>query len=217
MQKKELIGNFKNSGRVWRQQADKVNLYDFRYLGQGRAAPYGIYDILHNWGCVVVGNSADTAEFAVDAITLKCRLEERPTFLDESKLLILCDGGGSNGYRPRLWKLQLQTQLADQFGLEVMVCHYPTGASKYNPIERCLFSPISTNWAGTPLRSFETMLGYIRDTSNETGLVVTAFLLDRKYQVGKKVSNAEMRTLNLIRRRICPKCNYIIKPRHGAL
>ena len=132
-------------------------------------------------------------------------------------MLILCDGGVSNGYRPRLWKLQLQTQLADQFDLEVMVCHYPTGASKYNPIERRLFSPISVNWAGTPLRSFEMMLGYIRDTSNKTGLSITAFLLDRKYKIGKKVSDAEMKALNLTRRRICPKWNYIIKPRQKVL
>lgn len=215
--KKELIGNFKNHGRIWCQQAEVVNVHDFRHDAVGRAVPYGIYDIRHNEGYVVVGTSADTSEFAVDAICLWWEDPGRPTFPDESKLLILSDAGGSDGCRYRLWKRQLQKELADRLGIEVMVCHYPTGASKWNPIEHRLFSYISINWAGKPLRTFETMLGYIRDTTTETGLKVEAFLLDRVYETGVKISDKEVKALNLYRRRVCPTWNYVIKPRHASL
>jgi len=215
--KKELIGDFKNPGRAWCQQAEEVNAHDFRSEALGLATPYGIYDLTHNLGYVYVGTSAATSEFAVDALAMWWELEDRPTFPDESKLLILSDAGGNDGCRPRLWKQQLQEQLADRLGIEVMICHYPTGASKWNPIEHRLFSYISLNWAGKPLRSFETMLGYIRDTSTETGLKVKAFLLDREYQKKIKVSDEEMAALNLVRRRVCPRWNYIIKPRFASL
>jgi hypothetical protein len=215
--KKELIGNFKNPGRAWCRQAEEVNVHDFRHDAVGRAAPYGIYDLRHNEGYVVVGTSADTSEFAVDAICLWWEDEDRPTFPDESKLLILSDAGGSDGYRFRLWKKQLQEQLADRLGIEVMVCHYPTGASKWNPIEHRLFSYISLNWTGKPLRSFETMLSYIRGTATEAGLKVKAFLLDQAYKTGIKVSNMEMKALNLQRRTVCPNWNYVIKPRGASL
>jgi len=211
--KKELIGNFKNPGQTWRRQAQMVNVHDFRHDAEGRAVPYGIYDLTHNEGYVVVGTSADTSEFAVDAICLWWEDEDRPSFPDESQLLILSDAGGSDGCRFRLWKKQLQEQLADRLGIEVMVCHYPTGASKWNPIEHRLFSHISLNWAGKPLRSFAMMLAYIRGTTTETGLRVRALLLDRVYQRGIKVSNQEMKDLNLQRRAICPNWNYVIKPR----
>jgi hypothetical protein len=211
--KKELIGNFKNPGQAWCRQAEMVNVHDFHHDAEGRAVPYGIYDLTHNEGYVVVGTSADTSEFAVDAICLWWEDPDRPSFPDESKLLILSDAGGSDGCRFRLWKRQLQEQLADRLGIEVMVCHYPTGASKWNPIEHRLFSHISLNWAGKPLRSFEMMLAYIRGTTTETGLRVRAFLLDRVYQRGIKVSNKEMKDLNLQRRAICPNWNYVIKPR----
>jgi hypothetical protein len=215
--KKELIGNFKNPGRTWSRQAERVNVYDFPSNAVCRAVPYGVYDVQHNLGYVYVGTSADTAEFAVEAIVNWWGQPDRPTFPNEAKLLILCDGGGSNGYRLRLWKQQLQERLADQLGLEVMVCHYPTDASKWNPIERRLFSYISLNWAGKPLRSLETMLGYIRDTTTETGLKVKAFLIDRKYKTKIKVSDQQMATLNLVRRKVCPNWNYIIKPRYSSL
>jgi hypothetical protein len=215
--KKELIGNFKNAGRIWCREEEVVNVHDFPSDAEGRAVPYGIYDIVNNLGYVAVGTSADTAEFAVDAICWWLELEDRPTFPDETKLLILCDAGGSNGCRFRLWKKQLQEQLADRLGIEVMVCHYPTGASKWNPIERQLFSYISLNWAGKPLRSFETMLNYIRGTTTETGLTVKACLLDREYEKKIKVSDQEMQALNLHRRRVCPRWNYIIKPRSATL
>ena len=215
--KKELIGNFKNPGQAWCRQAEIVNVHDFRHAAEGRAVPYGIYDLTHNEGYVVVGTSADTSEFAVDAICMWWEDEERPSFPDESKLLILSDAGGSDGCRFRLWKKQLQEQLADRLGIEVMVCHYPTGASKWNPIEHRLFSHISLNWAGKPLRSFETMLACIRGTTTEAGLRVRAWLLDRVYQRGIKVSNQEMKDLNLQRRAICPTSNYVIKPRCASL
>ena len=202
--KMELIGNFKNPGQAWCRQAEIVNVHDFRHDAEGRAVPYGIYDLTHNEGYVVVGTSVDTSEFAVDAIGMWWQDADRPSFPDESKLLILSDAGGSDGCRFRLWKKQLQEQLADRLGIEVMVCHYPTGASKWNPIEHRLFSHISLNWAGKPLRSFETMLAYVRGTTTETGLRVRAFLLDREYQRGIKVSNQEMKDLNLQRRAICP-------------
>ena len=211
--KKELIGNFKNSGRAWCREAEAVNVHDFPQDAEGRACPYGIYDITHNLGYVAVGTSTDTSEFAVDAICWWWELEDRPTFLDESKLLIFSDAGGSDGCRFWLWKKRLQEQLADRLGIEVMVSHYPTGASKWNPVEHRLFSYISLNWAGKPLRSFEAMLNYIRGTTTETGLKVEACLMDREYKKSIKVSKQEMNALNLHHRRICPKWNYVIKPR----
>lgn len=216
MKKKELIGDFKNPGQTWCQEAERVNIHDFRSEAVGLAAPYGIYDLRHNLGYVYVGTSADTAELAVDALVWWWESEDRPSFPDESKLLILCDAGGSNGYRPRLWKQQLQEQLADRLGMEVMVCHYPTGTSKWNPIEHRLFSHISVNWAGNPLRTFETLLGYIRDTTTETGLQVKATLSHKVYQTGIKVSNKEMAALSLTWRKVCPQWNYIIRPRAAS-
>ncbi len=214
--KREMIGNFKNPGRIWCREAETVNVYDFWSEAVGIGIPYGIYDLFHNFGSVYVGISAETGEFAVDAISMWYEDSDRPTFTREDKVLILCDGGGSNGYRPRLWKRQLQVHLADRLGIEIMVCHYPTGASKWNPIEHRLFNHISLNWAGKPLRSYETMLACIRGTITSTGLKVKAELVDRIYQTRIKVSDAEMDALNLTRRPICPKWNYIIRPRSGA-
>ena len=211
--KKELIGNFKNPGRTWCRVAEEVNVYDFLQDAEGQGIPYGIYDLRHNLGYVAVGTSADTSEFAVDAILWWWELADRPTFPDETKLLSLSDAGGSDGCRFRLWKKQLQAQLADRLGVAVLVCHYPTGASKWNPVEHRLFSYISLNWAGKPLRSFEHMLAYIQGTTTETGLKVIACLFDRVYEKGIKVLDEEMATLHLERRRICPRWNYAIKPR----
>ena len=216
MKKKELIGDFKNAGQVWCQEAERVKTHDFRSDAIGLAAPYGIYDLLNNLGYVYVGTSVDTAELALDAIVWWWESEDRPSFPDEYKLLILCDAGGSNGYRPRLWKQQVQEQLADRLGIEVMICHYPTGASKWNPIEHRLFSFISLNWAGKPLRTFETLLGFIRNTVTETGLRVKAIVSPKVYQKGIKVSDKEMATLNLTRHSVCPQWNYIIRPRSAS-
>ena len=220
--KKELIGAFKNAGRSWSKQPERVRVHDFRQDALARAVPYGIYDIKHNRGSVYVGTSADTPAFAVDAICAWWRAEGNARFPEADQLLILADAGGSNGYRPRLWKQQLQAQLADDLGLVVTVCHYPTGASNRrcsiarNPIEHRLFGPISINWAGKPLRSLETMLGYIRGTATETGLQVRALLLEGTYPKGIKVSEAQKRQWNLVRHAICPKWNYTIQPRTVA-
>jgi hypothetical protein len=211
--KKELIGNFKNPGRRWCPEADLVNAHDFEQDALGKAVPYGIYDLNHNRGYVYVGQSADTPEFAVDAIAAWWQTSGCQAFPGAAKLLILCDAGGSNGYRSRLWKQQLQTQLADQLGLAVTVCHYPTGASKWNPIEHRLFGPISINWAGHPLRTFETAVALIRGTATQTGLKVEAFLVDKVYEKGKKVADAVMATLNIERHSTCPSWNYTIRPR----
>ena len=211
--KKELIGNFLNRGRTWTRNPEQVLAHDFPQDAVGRAVPYGIYDLTHNEGSVYVGRSYDTPEFAVHAITQWWMNPERPRFAREDKLLILADAGGSNNCRYWLWKQQVQVQLADQFGLEVMICHYPTGASKWNPIEYRLFSQISLNWAGKPLRSFDTMLFYIRGTVTQTGLQVKAFLVERLFEPKQQVSQAEREALNWERRPICPNWNYLIKPR----
>lgn len=213
--KKELIGDFKQSGQVWCQQAEVVNVHDFPSAALGRAIPYGVYELTKNRGTVYVGTSADTPAFAVDAIVRWWEQEGQAVSPAGDQVLILADAGGSNGCRPRAWKQQLQEKLSDRFGLTVTVCHYPTGCSKWNPIEHRLFSSISLNWAGQPLRSFETMLGYIRGTTTTTGLQVQAFLHEGVYEKGQTVSDAEMARLNLEHHTICPKWNYTIRPRQG--
>lgn len=211
--KKELIGNFRNQGRSWARQPEQVNVHDFPQDALGRAVPYGIYDLTHNQGHVYVGTSYDTPEFAAYAIAQWWADPSRPRFHCEDKLLILADAGGSNNCRYWLWKQQVQIQLADQFGIEVMICHYPTGASKWNPIEYRLFSQISRNWAGKPLRSWEMMLNIIQGTVTKTGLLVKAVLVDRIFEKKKTVSTEERESLCLHRRSVCPTWNYIIKPR----
>jgi hypothetical protein len=211
--KKELIGNFKNAGRSWCQAAEVVNDHDFDGDAIGKAVPYGIYDLTHNRGYVYVGQSADTAEFAMDVIAHWWTAFGCHDFPNVPGVLVLCDGGGSNGWRLRLWKAQLQEQLADRLRLEVTVCHYPTGASKWNPVEHRLFGPISVNWAGKPLRTFDTMLAYLRGTTTRTGLQVAAFLVEQGYERGRKVTDAVMHSLNLERHATCPNWNYTIRPR----
>jgi Rhodopirellula transposase DDE domain len=214
--KKELIGNFRNAGRSWSREADAVNVHDFPQDALGRAVPYGIYDVTRNRGTVCVGQSGDTPRFAVTAVTRWWVEEGRGAFPDTDQLLILADAGGSNGWPPRLWKQQLQEQLSDRFGLTVTVCHYPTGCSKWNPIEHRLFGPISSNWAGKPLRTWETLLSAIRGTQTRTGLLVGAHLDDQVYPTGETVSAAQMAALHLERHAVCPRWNYTIRPRHGA-
>jgi hypothetical protein len=212
--KKELIGNFKNEGQAWGAQAERLKVHDFPSEADGRAVPYGIYDVAKNRGWVVVGQSAETPEFSVEAIVWWWEREEgRQSYPGAKRLLILADGGGSNGARSGVWKQQVQEQLADWLGLEVRVCHYPRGCSKYNPVEHRLFSFISLNWAGKPLRSFEAMLGLIRNTTTKAGLKVKAVLNEKVYAKGRRVSEAEMKTLNLERHEVCPEWNYTIRPR----
>jgi hypothetical protein len=211
--KKELIGDFANPGATWRQEADEVQAHDFPSAARYRAVPYGLYDVQANHGHVVVGTSADTPQFAAEAVArwwvrFGCR-----RYPDAWRLLVLADSGGSNGCRPRLWKRCLQELLADRYGLDVTVCHYPTGASKWNPVEHRLFSHISRNWAGVPLRTPEVLLGYLRGTATATGLAVTAEWWDRAYVRGAKVSDAELAGLNIHPHDVCPRWNYTIKPR----
>ena len=211
--KKELVGNFKNAGRAWGRAAEAVNVHDFRQDALGRAVPYGIYDLTHNRGAVYVGASADTPRFAVDVIARWWEIDGQAAFPGADQLLVLADAGGSNGCRPRLWKQQLQEQLSDRLGLTVTVCHYPTGCSKWNPIEHRLFGSISVNWAGKPLRTWAGMLGYLRGTTTTTGLEVRADLQDGVYRTGERVSDAEMASLNLERHDVCPAWNYTFRPR----
>jgi len=214
--KKELIGAFKNGGRAWSREAEAVNVHDFLSDAQGRAVPYGVYDVTHNRGTIYVGSSGDTAQFAVNTLARWWDTEGRATYPRATHLLILADGGGSNGYRTRRWKQQLQEQLCDGRGLRVTVCHYPPGCSKWNPIEHRLFGPISLNWAGKPLRTWETLLALICGTTTTTGLDVRAERLDGVYATGQKVSDEEMSTLNLTPHDVCPSWNYTIHPRSGA-
>lgn len=211
--KKDLIGNFKNAGQAWGTEAERVNVHDFPSAAEGRAVPYGIYDVAKNRGWVMVGQSADTPEFAVEAIASWWEEEGRESYPGAKRVLILADGGGSNGARSRVWKQQVQERLADRLEVEVTVCHYPRGCSKYNPIEHRLFSFISLNWVGEPLRSFEAMLGLIRNTTTRTGLKVKAVLNEKVYAKGRRVSDAEMKALDLQRHEVCPEWNYTIRPR----
>jgi hypothetical protein len=212
--KKELIGNFKQAGRAWSQRAERVNVHDFLADSQGRAVPYGIYDLTHNQGFMAVGSSGDTAAFAVDAITAWWDGPGSQAFPLADQLLILADGGGSNSWQGRLWKLQVQEQLCDRRGLTVTICHYPTGCSKWNPIEHRLFGPISSNWAAKPLRTFDTLLAAMRGTTSRTGLSVQAQRLDGSYPTGRRVSTAQMNRLNLTRHDPCPTWTYTLRPRH---
>jgi hypothetical protein len=215
--KRELIGRFKNPGATWRRDPHRVNVHDFRSLAEGIAIPYGIYDPVRNAGYVFVGTSTDTPEFAVDAIAWWWRSYGQTDYPDAPELLILADGGGSNGYRPRLWKLAVQHRLADALGLDVTVCHYPTGASKWNWVEHRLFSAISANWAGEPLTSYPKMLNFLNATTTQKGLVVKATLCETQYSTGIKVSDQQMASLNLLRHDILSQWNYTIRPNPQAL
>jgi Rhodopirellula transposase DDE domain len=209
--KKELVGNFKNAGVGWCRKAESVNTYDFIHDAQCRASPYALYDPTRNCGMVAVGTSADTAQFAADCLEHWWRQEGRRAYPQARQLLVLADGGGSNGHRSRLFKSSLQ-QFANHSDVAVTVCHYPTGASKWNPVEHRLLSQISINWAGKPLRSLDAMLGYIRGTVTETGLRVRAWLNKKVYPTKVKISDAQMKSLNLERLPTCPDWNYTIHP-----
>lgn len=211
--KKEPIGKFRQAGRSWGKHAEQVNAYDFTSQADCRAVPYGIYDVARNTGCVYVGTSGNTPEFAVDAIAAWWQDEGRTGYPSAADILVLADGGGSNGWRARGWKWHLQEKLADPFGLRVTVCHYPTRCSKWNPVEYRLFSPISLNWAGRPLRTLDVMLAYIRGTTTKAGLSVKAQLLEGEYVTARKVSTKELEALSLRPHSVCPSWNYTIEPR----
>ncbi len=211
--KRELVGNFKNQGVTWARQPTLVNDHDFRSDASGIALPYGIYDVGANNGYVFVGTSHDTPAFAVDNLARWWTWHGRRRYPGAAELLVLADGGGSNGARTRAWKHCLQERLCDRHGLTVTVCHYPTSASKWNPIEHQLFSEISKNWAGRPLDSYETILNYARTTSTSTGLRVNAYLVDTDYPTGVRITNQAMNELHLRPHDTQPVRNYTLSPR----
>jgi len=212
--KKELIGAFKNAGRTWRRQGqpEAVNIHDFPHLGNGKGIPYGAYDIARDRAVVTVGVTHDTAEFAVASIARWWKLDGRTAYAAARRLLICADAGGSNGNRPRAWKLHLQ-RLADQLSIPITVCHYPPGTSKWNKIEHRLFSFISLNWKGRPLRTLETMVNLIGATRTRSGLRVKAVLDTRPYETGLKVSTAQFNELHLRGHKFHPDWNYTVMPR----
>ncbi len=212
--KKELVGRYKNGGREWHPKgsAPKVKVHDFIDKELGKAIPYGVYDMTRNYGWVNVGRDHDTAAFAVESIRRWWRGMGQRTYRQTKRLLICADGGGSNGYRVRLWKKELQG-LADQTGVEMHVCHLPPGTSKWNKIEHRLFSHISINWRGKPLISHEVIIQLIAATTTRSGLRVTAHSDPGKYPDKLKVTDEEMESLNLVRSEFHGDWNYAIKPR----
>jgi len=211
--KKELIGNFKNNGSEWQAkgQDTTVNVYDFRSIADGKAIPSGIYDLVHNRGFVNVGIDHETAAFAVESIRRWWQSVGKELYPTSKELLIIADGGGSNGARNRLWKMQLQ-QFAIETGLTVTVCHLPPATSKWNKIEHRLFSSISINWRGKPLTSLETVIELISHTTTKQGLTVTAVKDSHIYPTGIKVSDQDMAALNIMREPFHGDWNYTIRP-----
>jgi hypothetical protein len=211
--KKELIGNYVNKGQQWRPKKTprKVNGHDFPDPSVPRAHPYGIYDLRYNRGFVVVGTDHDTGAFAVASIRGWWRFEGHRLYRTIKELLITADAGGSNGTRLRLWKLELQ-KLANDTGLSIFVCHFPPGTSKWNKVEHRLFSFISSNWRGEPLRDYETIVNLIARTTTAKGLKVTCRLDRRKYPTGRKVTEQEMKRVNIERSKFHGDWNYIIRP-----
>jgi len=211
--KKELIGNYKNSGVEWHKkgEAPNVKVYDFidKYLG--KAVPYGVYDMAMNQGWASVGISKDTAEFAVNTIRTWWRQMGKDLYVHANKLLITADGGGSNSSRSRLWKKELQL-FASETGLEIKVCHFPPGTSKWNKIEHRLFSFISKNWRGKPLESLEVIVNLIANTTTEKGLKVKALADKKEYEKGLKVTDEEIKNLKLTLDAFRGDWNYSIYP-----
>jgi hypothetical protein len=211
--KKEKIGNFKNNGQEYRRSKDprKVLDHDFPIKELGKISPYGVYNLNHNIGFVNVGTSHDTAEFAVESIVRWWETVGKHTFIHASKLLITCDCGGSNGCRTRLWKYQLSL-LAKRIGVEVHVCHFPPGTSKWNKVEHRLFCYISKNWAGRPLVSVEVAVDLIGSTSTTTGLKVICQRDDTVYELAKSVSDEEFESISMDKIGLFGNWNYLLKP-----
>lgn len=215
--KKEMVGDFKNNGSSWRRKAFEVSDHDFRQYAEGVAIGRGVYDVQANTGFMCVGIHHDTPAFAVNSIVQWWKQAGSKSYPGCRELLVLADAGGSNGYRVRAWKYELQRKLCAPYQLHVTVCHYPPGASKWNPIEHRLFSAISNNWRGVPLNSYETILKYMRTTKTTpkdgAGLKVKARLIRQKYGNGQKVSDGEMSQLALKKHDTLPLWNYSISPR----
>ncbi|MGH8335387.1 MAG: ISAzo13 family transposase [Terriglobia bacterium] len=210
--KKELVGSFKNAGRIWSREPLPVNDHDFRSQAKGIAIPRGLYDVQANRGAVLIGTSHDTPEFAADAIVDWWRSEGRRRYPQAQELLILADSGGSNGARCRLWKHSLQEKLVDPYQIAVTVCHYPTGTSKWNPIEHRLFSEISKHWAGQPLSDYIDIVRLVAATRTKTGLEVTCALSEERYATHIKVSDIQMRSLDYLSHPTLPQWNYTLLP-----
>src|SRR5260370_2608430 len=211
--KKELIGQFKNNGREWQDRGKEstVNVYDYRSIADGKAIPYGVYDVIHHSGFVNVGIDHETAEFAVESIRRWWQQVGRDLYPGKKDLLILADGGGSNGASNRLWKKQLQ-QLANETSLSITVCHLPPATNKCNKIEHPLFSSISINWHGKPLISLETIIELISHTTTKEGLTVTSVKDTKSYPTGIKVSAKEIAALSIVRDPFHGEWNYTIQP-----
>ena len=211
--KKELVGNFKNGGEEWQPKGspEEVNVYDFLSMAEGRATPYGIYDIGRNDGWVNVGVDKDTAAFAVESIRRWWNNTGKENYPKAEQIVITADGGGSNGSRVRLWKTQLQ-DFCNEIGIPIVVSHFPPGTSKWNKIEHRLFSYISMNWRGKPLTSFEAVLSLISSTTTAKGLTVKAEIDLNKYPKGIKVSDAQMRMLAISRNEFHGEWNYKLSP-----
>lgn len=212
--KKELVGEYKNEGREWHKKdnAIKVNGHDFPDPKVSKAIPYGIYDVGDDSGWVNVGVTADTAEFAVSSIRHWWQYVGRRRYCDATKILICADAGGSNGYRLRLWKKELQ-RFADTRDIEISVCHFPPGTSKWNKIEHKLFSFISINWRGKPLTTYQVIINLIASTTTRSGLTVKARLDKKVYTKAKKVADRTMKDLRLVKNNFHGEWNYTIKPR----
>jgi len=212
--KKQLIGNFKNGGRDWQPQGEpeRVDVHDFPSDAIGKAIPYGVYDLASNDGFVSVAVDHDTPTFAVTSIETWWKHVGQPRYPDAREIFITADAGGSNGHRPRMWKAELQ-RLADKLDLAIHVSHFPPGTSKWNKIEHRLFSFISINWRGRPLRTYETIINLIGNTTNRGGLVVRARLDRRRYPTGKKISAKDFRALKIERDDFHGDWNYVVKPR----
>jgi hypothetical protein len=212
--KKELVGNFKNGGREWQPEGepDLVDVHDFPQDAIGKAIPYGVYDLGANHGFVSVGVDHDTPVFAVTTIDAWWKQVGAARYPKAREIFITADAGGSNGYRSRVWKYELQ-RLADKLGIAIRVSHFPPGTSKWNKVEHRLFSFISINWRGRPLRTYETVVNLIANTTNRGGLVVRARLDKRRYATGKKVTKKEFATINIEPDRWHGDWNYVIRPR----
>jgi transposase len=211
--KKELVGAFRNPGRTWRAkgQPEAVQVHDFPHLGEGKAIPYGTYDVMRDRAVVNVGITHDTAEFAVESIRQWWRSMGSRLYPECRRLLICADAGGSNGYRLRAWKVHLQ-RLASGIGRAITVCHYPPGTSKWNKIEHRLFSHISIHWRGQPLKTYETVVNLIGTTSTRTGLKVKARLDRRNYEIGESINDEQMKALRLQVHKFHPDWNYTLLP-----
>jgi hypothetical protein len=212
--KKELVGDFKNGGREWQPQGDpeRVRVYDFVDKAHGKAIPYGVYDVTANTGWVSVGLDHDTAEFAVATLRRWWEQMGKEAYPQATQVLVIADGGGSNGTRTRLWKAELQ-RWADETRLHIWVCHLPPGTSKWNKIEHRLFAFITLNWRGRPLISHEVIVNLIADTRTTKGLRVRAALDPQRYATGKKVTDQEMAGLRIARAAFHGEWNYTISPR----